>query len=367
MLVTPLDFNLRPNGGIQIPKTEGSSSRSRSPDKGIQIPKELLQIPNKISKPYYVVFNGPNAGIFEDWNITKKETEGVKIIKHKKFNNFLEAKIAADQYTRSERCPKLQIITAAETLRTNTFKLALNSTKSSKTILGSLPRRTPKIYEEVTPDLPVEIKIKDFEYCYRYARSATEEKLVEEKLSTIDGKNLSHYNFYKNANSLQVYEAFQLGLNDKDEIKYHPHHLVQIGICKQETYLPSKAMEEKLERADILQLAKSRIEIFINKVFSFLADGKIFINGYDANEKTLIYSKYNKEISPADEQLFLAFQNSLLKPDLIGKHVADICKTLHKSTNRYNCQRCSTIKVASITENNNGKVIIKEDSSTSTK
>ncbi|CAH1454047.1 unnamed protein product [Lactuca virosa] len=122
----------------------------------------------------------------------------------------------------------------------------------------------------------------------------------------------------------------------------------------------------QLERADILQLAKSRIEIFINKVFSFSADDKIFVNGYDANEKTLIYSKYSKEISPADEQLFLAFQNFLLKPDLIGEHVADICKTLHKSTGRYNCQ-CLTIKVASTTENNNGKAIIKEDSSTSSR
>ncbi|CAH1412516.1 unnamed protein product [Lactuca virosa] len=102
----------------------------------------------------------------------------------------------------------------------------------------------------------------------------------------------------------------------------------EIGICKQKTYLPRKAMEEKLERVDILQLAKSRIEIFINKVFSFSADDKIFVNGYDTNEKTLIYSKYRKEISLADEQLFLAFQNSLLKPDLIGEHVADIYKTL---------------------------------------
>ena len=126
----------------------------------------------------------------------------------------------------------------------------------------------------------------------------------------------------------------------------------------------SKAMEEKHERSDILQLAKSIIEIFISKVFSFSADDKIFVNGYDANEKTLIYSKYNKEISPAHRQLFLAFQNSLLKPYLINEHVADICKTLHKSTSRYNCQ-CLTIKVASTTDNNNGKAIIKEDSSTS--
>ncbi|CAI9270567.1 unnamed protein product [Lactuca saligna] len=125
-------------------------------------------------------------------------------------------------------------------------------------------------------------------------------------------------------------------------------------------------MEEKLERADILQLAKSRIEIFINKVFIFSVDEKIFVNGYDANEKTIIYSKYNKEISPPDEQLFLAFQNSLLKPDLIGEHMAYICKKLHKNTNRYNCQ-CSIIQVASTTKDNNGKAVIKEDSSTSIK
>ncbi|CAI9277574.1 unnamed protein product [Lactuca saligna] len=60
---------------------------------------------------------------------------------------------------------------------------------------------------------------------------------------------------------------------------------------------------------------------------------KIFLNGYDANEKILICSKYSKEISPTDEQLFLAFQNSLLKLDLIDEHVADIYKTLQKRTN----------------------------------
>ncbi|CAI9284623.1 unnamed protein product [Lactuca saligna] len=264
-LATRLDFSLRPNGGIQIPKTEGSSSGLGTPEKGIPIPEKWLQIPNKNSKPYYIVFNRLNAVIFEDWNITKKATKGIKNIKNKKFKNFLEAKIDADQYTRSERCLDLHLITAAETLRPNTFKLALNSTKSSKTVLGSLPRKTPKNTEEVTPDLPLEILIKDFEYCY-----------------------------------------------------------------------------------------------------SFSADDKIFVVGYDANEKTLIYSKYSKEISPADEQLFLGFQNSLLKPDLIGEHVEDICKTLHKSTKRYNCQ-CLTIKVASTTENINVKAIIKEDSSTSSR
>ena len=112
----------------------------------------------------------------------KRQQKGTKNIKHKRFNNFLEAKTVADKYTRFERCSKLQFITAAETLRPNMFKLALNSTKSSKTILGSLPRRTPKNTEEVTPDLLVEIKIKDFEYCYRYARSTTEENFVEEKI-----------------------------------------------------------------------------------------------------------------------------------------------------------------------------------------
>ncbi|KAI3766743.1 hypothetical protein L2E82_16814 [Cichorium intybus] len=80
------------------------------------------------------------------------------------------------------------------------------------------------------------------------------------------------------------------------------------------------------------------------------SDDKIFVNGFDVKEKTLIYSK---EISLADEQLFLAFQNSLLKPELIGEHVANICKTLQKNISRYSCQRCSAIKVALAIQENN--------------
>lgn len=70
----------------------------------------------------------------------------------------------------------------------------------------------PKSTEEITPDLPEELKINDFQYCYRYARSAIEENFVEENFSTINDKNLSHYNFYKNTDSLQVHETFQLEL-----------------------------------------------------------------------------------------------------------------------------------------------------------
>ena len=92
-LVTPSDFNLRPNGGIQIPKPEGSSSESKSLDKGIQIPKELLQIPNKNTKPYYVVFNRPNAGIFENWDVAKQAIDGVINSKHKRFNSFLKPRL----------------------------------------------------------------------------------------------------------------------------------------------------------------------------------------------------------------------------------------------------------------------------------
>ncbi|CAH1427168.1 unnamed protein product [Lactuca virosa] len=82
--------------------------------------------------------------------------------------------------------------------------------------------------------------------------------------------------------------------------------------------------QKLIEIRDQMAVIQRRFNFSLWILIVGVADDKIFVNGYDANEKTLIYSKYNKEISLADEQLFLAFQNSLLNPDLIGKHVADI-------------------------------------------
>ncbi|XP_074319800.1 uncharacterized protein LOC141656698 [Silene latifolia] len=87
----PKDF-LRPNMGIQIPrKNEEQSSPSSQEDLTIQM----------VKKDYYVVYNGPNAGIYDHWSTAKQATEKVPGIQHKKFRNFHEARISADMQENS--------------------------------------------------------------------------------------------------------------------------------------------------------------------------------------------------------------------------------------------------------------------------
>ncbi|KAK1388256.1 Transactivator/viroplasmin protein [Heracleum sosnowskyi] len=386
-LETTLELLLKPNGGIQIPnKTEGQTSA----------------VPNRFKGPkaYYVVFNGPNAGIYTTWDIAEKAVKGFSGIKHKKYKSFTEAKVAAGIYTTQEFKPPLELISSAEALQP-TYKGALTKEKtSSKIVLGSLPKNQQTTLIQTDEDTD-DIRYSEFKYLYQFGRLATEKEFVEEHFFTTDKKNVSYFNFYPNANPEMVYEAYQYGIlaqvypsnnlleiakfpkEFRDTVKTYkkkclknqdigifikttstiicweneeeydcpanqPFHYVQVGTVKEKVYSPSQVMEATLEKQDLREMAENKLLILINKLFSIQKEDKLKVNL--ATTHVLITSYSHKGLSEEDYNKVVAFRQQLLHKDAVGAHKEIFCSKKQKETEKFginlNCQICGPDKAA---------------------
>lgn len=382
-LIRPSDLNLRPNGGIQIPKKTESQDPAQSKDmeKGIQIPTN--------QKSYYVVFNGPNAGIYDSWDNAKKASEGVSGVRHKKYKNFLEAKTSAGIYCREKMVAPLQLITSAEMLKPNNYAQALSNKGKTKVSLGKLPVKEP-VDEPNTLD---ELTVKDFMFLYSNARRAGEEMMVEEHYFTTDKKNISYYNFCKNSNPEQVFEIFRCGLlrtiypssnlmeirnfpkeirhavkkfrtkclnnSEKDlflkiqssiptwntdgSVQCPSYHLIQIGVSNGEKYYPSQVTKDQLEEKDLPDLSKKCILKLMDQIINFKGDDKIFVNYQD--DKCLIYSVSFKKMNKESENAIIAFQKTIISGRVLGDHDTLLCDEVKKKTAQkkmpFSCKVCT--------------------------
>lgn len=81
---------LQPNStGIQVQnKSEEKSPVLEQSSEGIQEPKT-----------YYVVYNGPNPGIYTCWNEANAAVKGISNVKHRKFKTLMQPKASANIYT----------------------------------------------------------------------------------------------------------------------------------------------------------------------------------------------------------------------------------------------------------------------------
>ena len=137
-LAVPGDF-LRPHQGIPIPqKSElNSTVAPLRAESGIQHPHIN----------YYVVYNGPHAGIYDDWGCTKAATNGVPGVAHKKFATITEARAAADAYTTSQQTDRLNFIPKGEAqLKPKSFAKALISPPKQKAHWLTLGTKSPSSY-----------------------------------------------------------------------------------------------------------------------------------------------------------------------------------------------------------------------------
>lgn len=378
-LVKPSDLNLRPNGnGIQNHlKTECHNSVLKQLSEGIQIPGQK-------EKPYYVVFNGFNAGIYDSWKIAELATKGVSGVKHKKYSSFLKAKVAADQYCRDTLQKPLELICSSEGLKPSTFKDALQMSRRSKVTLGKIPSFKEKtmIEEEITYD--------GFSYLINLARKVGNAEAVENNYFTTDGKNISYFNFLKNADPEFVFEAFSYGLikliypsqnllelrdfpkelkqgikqfrkncvkGDKDiclkitsslpqwndtGMVYQPHHIIQISICKKEDFPEGEVMENKICFSDHVELSKRRFEVFCNKLYGFNDESKVMINYCDNYH--LVYSSSGKPITEQGIKQILSFMIRFEAGLFTKDHLRDFCKIVGKKAKSYGrqltCKQC---------------------------
>ncbi|ALD49091.1 ORF6 [Atractylodes mild mottle virus] len=343
-----------------------------------------IMVPNTV-KHYYCVFNGPLAGIYEEWKNAKAATENIPNVKHKKFKSLLEANVAAGKYAKENPCETPRLISRADSLKPITFSEVIRQPKETKVSLGkpvsSQPPAPPKEQHE-------ELSLDGFQYWYKAAREADESKLVDEQFFTTDNANLSYFNFVKNANPDQVYEAFVYGLvrtiypsinlqelrsfpkdfikavkkfrtktssgkADRDiylkvssaipvfingEIAYKPHHVIQIGFSKDVQYTPSKVMPTTVEAKDLIELAKRKFNNVLERVFEFNDDSKVFINYVD--HKVLLHSKKATTIGEEDVQKILQLRKTVTNHLIFKIHFEDICDLIKKKESSFSCPLC---------------------------
>ncbi|KAI3669348.1 hypothetical protein L6452_40581 [Arctium lappa] len=325
-------LNLRPNGDYQ------------NPQKPIVHPLVQSQDCQGI-KAYYVVFNGPKAGIYTSWNVAETAVKGISGVKHRKFKSYEEAKISANIYTTVEFKAPLELIPSSEGLRP-TFASALTNEKNSMT---------------------------------------------KEHYYTTDKKNISYFNFYPNAHPEFILEAYQFGLlkmvypsdnllglsrfpnefreaiktykkkclkgSDREiflkiqsslifwDKEYEPiqtYKYVQIGVCKDKIYFPSQIKEARLEEKDLQEIAEQKLLILINKVFDISYEDKLKVNL--AMPYCLMTSFSSSTISKEDYAKVHEFKKQLISPHVFGIHYPLLCERikgeLEKKGINHVCKKC---------------------------
>nr|BAO53464.1 inclusion body protein [Cauliflower mosaic virus] len=381
-LVTPADF-LRPHQGIPIPYKPGPSS-SVAPlraESGIQTPRIN----------YYVVYNGPHAGIYDDWGSAKAATNGVSGVAHKKFANITEAREAADKYTTSQQTDRLNFIPKGEArLKPISFAKALLSPAKQKTqwlTLGTKKPSSDPSPKEVS--FEPEISMSDFLYLYDLGRMFDGDG--DNTVFTTDNESISLFNFRKNADPQMIRETFQAGLirtiypsANLQEIKYlpkkikdavkkfrtncikntekdiflkirstipvwtiegllhRPRHVIEIGVSKKVVPKESKAMQSKIQMEDLTELATKTGEQFIQSLLKLNEKNKIFVNMVEHD--VLVYSKNLKETTAEDQRAIETFQKRVISGSLLGFHCPSIChfikRTVEKEGGTYQCHQC---------------------------
>ncbi|KAI3701986.1 hypothetical protein L6452_27533 [Arctium lappa] len=170
-------LNLRPNGEIQIPLKPKVNTLVHSQE-------------CSSTKAYYVLFNGPKAGIYTSWNIAEQAVKGIYGVKHKKYNSYDKARVSANIYTAAEE-------------------------KDSKVKLGTIPKKTQHATQKLLEDMEdydLEATYTGFKYLYKKGRETTELSFVEEHYYTSDKRNISYFNYFPNAHPEFILEAYQYGL-----------------------------------------------------------------------------------------------------------------------------------------------------------
>lgn len=367
----PKDF-LRPNQGIQIPKkNEDHSSSSSQEEKGIQNPK----------KDFYVVYNGPYAGIYDHWGTAKKATNKIPGISYKKFRDMLSARTSADIYTNAQFSEKLKYIPGATT-SPKSFAEALTTKTSGMKSLGK-----PKFIKIEEDDNDIgfspEFNLKSFLYIYQYGRNLGEEHFLTDHAFTIDKKEISYLCFVNQSDPECILESFKAGLvryvypsinlqelrllpkvlkssvqrfrkkcikdsekeiflkikstipcwedyhNGLDDlVSYRPNYLVQIGISKGVNYQPSQKMEATILKDQWQKIAEEKAIEFFQAIEEVLSNEKIFIIYCD--DRILIYSSSPKERTKEDMKAIQDYQSEISTCKLLGFHSDKICSYLTK-------------------------------------
>ncbi|KAL4555779.1 hypothetical protein LXL04_038407 [Taraxacum kok-saghyz] len=213
-----------PNGKTSLlvntnPPTEGLSKMTTlSANTSVQeLVPDYLKALKKEPSHYYVIYNGPGRGIYDNWGTAETLCKKTKVT-CKKFRSEVSARLSLATYPTEGSNNKKQLLrpkiqTAKEDHRDQRF-----------VILES-------IQHEV---LNQPLKIEEFRHLWNKGRAACSEDFVHEKFYTTDNKTKSLFNFIEGADPKLIYQAFQAGLIDNiypscnlQEIKHFPNSMIK--------------------------------------------------------------------------------------------------------------------------------------------
>ncbi|KAL4579674.1 hypothetical protein LXL04_015830 [Taraxacum kok-saghyz] len=233
-----------PNGKTSLlvnsnPCTEGISKMTTlSPtNKTVQeLKPDYRKALDKAAERYYVIYQGPHAGIHTDWGTTEAFCKVDKVT-CRKFPSEISARlsIALHQEASKAKTPLLRpkIQRAKEDHRDQCFEVPQD------------------IKHQVShPSLSLE----DFRAVWNKARVACPEDLIHERFYTTDKKTKSLYNFIEGADPNLVYQAYSAGLIDNiypscnlQKLKFFPSSLVEAikNFRRKRDIEQSQPMEDK--------------------------------------------------------------------------------------------------------------------------
>lgn len=332
------------------------------------------QEPAKNSERFYVIYNGPHAGIYTNWGIVGEAVRG-KPYEHKKFRTLHEAQLSADKYC--------QTFGGNIKVR-NVQSPVIAQTKEVKF------RPTARIQEKpaVEEDIFQGTNFEDFQRLWYQARKIRPEDLLSLKVFTDDKKTRSYFNFLAGAAPEMVFSTFQAGLvrniypsSNLQELKFFPagfkkavksfrtkiakaedsplyinitssipdwymgntfapYYYVEIGLAKSNKEIEaSKIMEDDISN-DFSKFRLDTLELVIKKSLHNNCESKVKVNY--CNHHCIITSWCAVTITEEDSWKLCSFEETFQRNALqvAPTTMEKFCKRAQKLFEDHACDAC---------------------------
>ena len=228
-----------PKTGSQTPsiQTEGKSSSPME----VNTSNPPGEDESKSKEPkVYVVYNGPNPGIYSSWQEASRAIQGIPGLVHKSFTNRIEAEGSFADYRRPKLLKPSDVISKLVLKQEQASFLSKLQTRqagtSKMTGLGKIPQtETPLVIQEQEKEGLKKITTEQWFYLSNLIREHTDDLVDEEKFFSSDRKYPEFIHCKFNINSgvdpRLAYQIFQCGLLDNlypgenlAELNYFPEY-----------------------------------------------------------------------------------------------------------------------------------------------
>ena len=360
---------------------------------------ELMETGTKDENPkhrYYVVYNGPLAGIYNSWPEASRAVTGVPGVQHESFKMRTDAEGAFRKF----QMPKLPdptktIQTLAEQIKDDSFRGKLKARqkrKSTIVTLGTIPEiQISSEFLNKERDELRKIKPEEWFFMNNTVRELTTELLADARFQSSDrqfpGFMHCKYNFTNGADAKLVYQAFLCGLIDnvypsqdlrelvylpeglkqavrdykkiiknkpvylrftssildwaEDGQELYPYHFIKMGIMSKRDSDSSRHVATR--ECNPGELHKERA-FTLNSIFREVrrieAESEVKINY--TTDKVLMMSPTSKPISDKDAESVMKFEKSFLDGSIeVSATTKKIfCQIIREETDEHMCTYC---------------------------